>query len=116
MVPLFFMIKSKAKDRNEKLANEAFIAYATIEKVELGAFKHGGIVKNAIYFSFAKNDTVYHKIKSLTPEGTRRLGIEVNNTYEMRVAKSDYNIFEIDFEKLKDTAINNQKFKIHRYD
>lgn len=115
IIPLFFVIRYNAKTRKEKLNNESFITYGTIEKLKPYARKGTNTTKDLVYFYFVKNDTVYHKIKHLTSGGIKNLDIRLNNTYEVKVVESDYGIFDIDFKKKRDTLIDKRKYKIQKY-
>ncbi|WP_319811648.1 hypothetical protein [Polaribacter sp. PL03] len=71
--------------------------------------------KDVVYFYFVKNNTVYHKITDLTVNGIERLGIKINDCFEVKVVESDYGIFAIDFKKKKDTIIDKRKYRIQKY-
>ena len=113
--PIFILIYFYGKKRKEKLENNSFITYGTIEKLRPNVSKSTTTRKDVVYYYFVKNDTVFHKIKQLTNGGIDNLGIKMNDCYQVKVVESDYGIFDIDFKKRKDTLIDKRKFKVQIY-
>lgn len=66
-----------------------------------------------MYFYFVKNDSVFHNLKEIPAKSIRKQKIMLNETFKLKVAKSDYGVFEIDFTERIDTLIKkmNIKFK-----
>ncbi|RBP26931.1 hypothetical protein DFR65_1131 [Oceanihabitans sediminis] len=114
-LPLFVLIYFNGQNRQEKLKNDSFTTYGIIEKLLPNSSKGTTTRKDVVYFYFVKNDTVFHKIKDLTENGIKRLGIKINDCYEVKVVKSDYGIFDIDFKKRKDTLIDKKNYKNQIY-
>ncbi|WP_066219835.1 hypothetical protein [Formosa haliotis] len=100
-LPLFVLIYFNGQNRQEKLKNESFTTYGIIEKLRPNSQKGTTTRKDVVYFYFVKNDTVFHKITDLTENGIKRLGIKINDCYEVKVVKSDFGIFDIDFKNGK---------------
>ena len=71
--------------------------------------------KDVVYFYFVQNDTVFHKIKDLSKGVIAKLRIKNNDCFEMKVVKSDYGIFDINFNLKKDTIIDKTKYKTQMY-
>ncbi|MGK0447791.1 MAG: hypothetical protein ACJA2M_001570 [Polaribacter sp.] len=115
VIPLFFVIRYNAKNRHEKLNSESFTTYGTIEKLRPNVSKGKTTRQDVVYFYFIKNDTVFHKLEQLTLGGIDRLGIKMNYCFEMKVVKTDYGIFDIDFKKRKDTLIDKKKYQNQKY-
>lgn len=122
VLPIFTLLYFYRQNRLEKLKNNSFTTYGIVEKLKPNFPKGTTTRKDVVYFYFVKNDTVFHKISELTEYGIKNLGIKINDCYEVKVVKSDYEIFHIDFKKRKDTMIDKRKFKtqiyntsIHRY-
>ena len=45
----------------------------------------------------------------------KKLNININDCFEVKVAKTNYDNFKIDFEKRKDTIIDKLKYSKHIY-
>lgn len=101
--------------RKEKLEAGSFNIYGVVEKLEANKFDGKTSKKDIVYFYFIKNDTVFHKIKNLPNGGIKKHNIQLNDCFEVKVAKSDYGIFNIDFEEKKDTTINKSNYKNQQY-
>ncbi|MDX6748149.1 hypothetical protein SHK09_15230 [Polaribacter sp. PL03] len=114
-LPIFILIYFNGKKREEKLENNSFVTYGVIEKLRPKSMKGRTTRKDVVYFYFVKNNTVYHKITDLTVNGIERLGIKINDCFEVKVVESDYGIFAIDFKKKKDTIIDKRKYRIQKY-
>ncbi|WP_159948002.1 hypothetical protein [Polaribacter septentrionalilitoris] len=114
-LPLFALIYFNRQNRQEKLKNNSFTTYGIIEKLRPNSPKGTTTRKDVVYFYFVKNDTVFHKITDLTENGIKRLGLKINDCYEVKVVESDYGIFDIDFEKRKDTMIEKKNYKNQKY-
>lgn len=114
-LPLFVFAYFNREYRQEKLKNDSFTTYGIIEKLMPNSAKGTTTRKDVVYFYFVKNDTVFHKIKNLTENGINRLGIKIDDCYEVKVVKSDYGIFDINFKKRKDTVIYKKSYKNQIY-
>jgi len=114
-LPFFVLFYFNGQNRKERLETEAFTTYGIIEKLRPNSMKGRTTRKDVVYFYFVKNDTVFHKLTDLTENGIERLGIKINDCYEVKVVKSDYGIFDIDFKKKKDTIIDKRKYQIQKY-
>ena len=112
---LTILILFNRKNRIEKLENDSFETYGTIEKLRQNVSKSTTTRKDVVYFYFVKNDSVFHKIKQLTNGGIKQLGIKQNESYSLKVVESDYGIFDIDFKKRKDTIIDKRNYKVQIY-
>lgn len=113
--PIFIMIYFNGQSRKEKLETESFNTIGVVEKLKPNSKKGRTTRKDVVYFYFIKNDTVFHKLTDLTNNGIKRLGIKTNECYELKVVKSDYGIFEIDFNKKIDTIIDKSEYKTQKY-
>ncbi len=115
VLPIITLLYFNRQTRLEKLKNNSFTAYGIIEKLKPNSPKGTTTRKDVVYFYFVKNDTVFHKIWDLTEYGIESLWIKINDCFEVKVVKSDYEIFDIDFKKRKDTMIDKRKFKTQIY-
>ncbi|NQX81601.1 MAG: hypothetical protein HRT66_06375 [Flavobacteriaceae bacterium] len=113
--PLFIFIYINGKKRKEKLINNSFTTYGTVEKLNKNTMKGKTTRKDVVYFYFVQNDTVFHKIKDLSKGVIAKLRIKNNDCFEMKVVKSDYGIFDINFNLKKDTIIDKTKYKTQMY-
>ena len=114
-LPIFILIYFNRQSRKERLNKESFTTYGIIEKLSPNSRKGVTTRKDVVYFYFVKNDTVFHKLTDLRENGIDNLGIQVNDCYEVKVVKSDYEIFDIDFKKKKDTIIDKRKYQIQKF-
>jgi hypothetical protein len=114
-LPFFVLIYFNGQNRKKRLKTESFTTYGTVEKLKPNTSKGRTTRQDVVYFYFVKNDTVFHKLEQLTLGGIDRLKIKMNESFEMKVVKSDYGIFKIDFKKRKDTIIDKRKHQIQKY-
>ena len=112
---LFSIIFLVSNKRNEKLENNSFTTIGIIEKLRPRASKSTITKEDVIYFYFIKNDTVFHKLTTLSVGNIENKKIELNNSYELRVVESDYGIFKIDFNKKVDRFIDKKDYEKHVY-
>ena len=92
-----------------------FTTYATVEKLKENVRKGRFGRIDIVYFYFIKNDTVVHKLKQIPVKSIQKQKIKLNETFRLKVAKSDYGVFEIDFSERVDTTINKKDYKTHKY-
>ncbi|WP_299524306.1 hypothetical protein [Winogradskyella sp.] len=71
--------------------------------------------KDVLYLYYEKNDTIFHLIEYLPDGQIEKLGINLNDCFEIKAAKSDKNVFEIDFNNKKDTLIDKNNFEYQIY-
>lgn len=114
-IPIFITAYFNGQQRKKRLSTESFNTIGVIEKLRPNSPKGRTTRKDVVYFYFVKNDTVFHKITDLTENGIEKLGIKKNDCYKLKVVKSDYGIFDIDFKKRKDTLIDKRKYKVQIY-
>ena len=112
---IFTLLYFYRQNRLDKLKNNSFTTYGIVEKLKPNSPKGTITREDVVYFYFLKNDTVFHKISNLSEYEIERLGIKINDCFEVKVVKSDYEIFDIDFKKRKDTMIDKRKFKTQIY-
>ncbi|KAF9657703.1 MULTISPECIES: hypothetical protein [Tenacibaculum] len=112
---LFSFIYGLRAYQKNKLNKGAFITYATIEKLKENTRKGKSGRTDIVYFYFIKNDSVIHKLKQIPPKSIKKEKLKLNETFKIRVAKSDYNVFEIDFDERIDTVIRKQDYKTQVY-
>ncbi len=112
---LFSILFFYANKRKEKLNKNPFITSGIVEKLRPNASKSTVTKQDVIYFYFVKNDTVFHKITTLSVGNIENKKIELNNAYELKVAESDNGIFQIDFNKKLNKYIDKKKYQKHIY-
>lgn len=112
-----FIDKKKAKNQSEEIKNENFKVYGMVEKLKPHSLKGKGLVsrKDVLYLYYEKNDTIFHLIKDLPDGQIEKLGIELNDCFTIRVAESDNDVFDIDFNKKLDTLIDKNDFEYQIY-
>ncbi len=101
--------------RNLKFDEGSFKAYGMVEKIDTNAFDGKTAKKDIVYFFFIKNDTVFNKIKHLPNGSIKKHNINLKDCFELTIAKSDYSIFDIDFEKKKDTVLKKSNYTNQHY-
>jgi hypothetical protein len=109
---LIFTIKTYRKN---KLTRGAFKTYGTVELLKENSRKGKSGRIDIVYFYFVKNDSVFHKIKQIPAKSIQKMKIKLNETYRVKVAKSDYSVFEIDFSERIDTVIRKDEYRNHIY-
>jgi hypothetical protein len=112
---LFSILFFYANKRKEKLNENPFITFGIVEKLKPNASKSTITEQDVIYFYFIKNDTVFHKVTTLSVGNIENKKIELNNAYELKVAESDNGIFKIDFNKKLNKYIDKTKYLNHIY-
>lgn len=112
-----FIDKKKEENKSNEIRNGNFKAYGIVEKLKPHSLKGKNFAnrKDVLYLYFEKNDTVYHLIENLPDGEIEKLGIKINDCFEIKVAESDKNVFEIDFNKKLDTLIDKNDFEIQIY-
>jgi len=112
-----FIDKKKAENQSEEIKNENFKVYGMVEKLKPHSLKGKGLVsrKDVLYLYYEKNDTIFHLIKDLPDGQIEKLGIELNDCFTIRVAESDNDVFDIDFNKKLDTLIDKNDFEYQIY-
>ena len=100
---LDFYFKEKKK---EKINNGSFETFAVIEKVKSNVRKSGryNSRKDVVYFYFIRNDTVFHRIENKQNHFIKKNDISLGNSFRIKIASTDYDVFEIDFnDKMKES-------------
>ena len=113
IIILFSILFFYAYKRKEKLNKNPFITFGVVEKLRPRASKSTITKQDVIYFYFIKNDTVFHKLTTLSVGNIENKKIELNNAYELKVAESDYGNFKIDFNKKVNKFIDKKDFNKH---
>ena len=115
-----FVDNTKEKNKSEEIKNGNFKVYGMVEKLKPHSLKGKGLVsrKDVLYLFYEKNDTIFHLIKDLPDGQIEKLGIELNDCFTIRVAESDNDVFDIDFNKKLDTLIdkNDYEYQIYKTD
>ncbi|WP_375239855.1 hypothetical protein [Aurantibacter sp.] len=113
-IALFYL---NVENRNDSLTNNSFITICVIEKLKPFSFSSSTKTgkNDAVYFYFVKNDTVFHKNELLKRGQIKDLELKTNQYFEIRISNSDYEVFEIDYKKKKDTIIDKNDHKIQIY-
>ncbi|WP_225037287.1 hypothetical protein [Winogradskyella sp. SM1960] len=113
----FFIDKKKEENQSEEIKNGNFKVYGMVEKLKSHSLKGKGLVsrKDVLYLYYEKNDTIFHLIKDLPDGQIEKLGIELNDCFTIRVAESDNDVFDIDFNKKLDTLIDKNDFEYQIY-
>lgn len=101
--------------RKNKLTKGAFTTYATVELLKENQRRGKSGKTDIVYFYFVKNDSVFHKLKLVPVKSISKQKIRLNETFKIKVAKSDYGIFEIDFIERIDTIIRKEMYKTQIY-
>ena len=109
--------EAKNQSKSEKIKNESFKVYGIVEKLKPNSSKGKNFAsrKDVVYLYYEKNDTVFHIIEDLPDGKIEKIGIKINDCFEIKVAESDNHIFEIDFNKTLDTVIDKNNFENHIY-
>ena len=112
-----FVDNTKEKNKAEEIKNGNFKVYGIVEKLKPHSLKGKGLVsrKDVLYLYYEKNDTIFHLIKNLPDGQIKKLGIELNDCFQIRVAESDNDVFDIDFNKKLDTLIDKKDFEYQIY-
>ncbi|SEM31474.1 hypothetical protein SAMN04488008_1155 [Maribacter orientalis] len=111
----FLLIYGVRVYRQNKLKKGAFITFATIEKLKENVTKGKSGRIDIVYFYFIKNDSVIHKLKQIPAKSIKKKKLKLKESFKVRIAKSDYGVFEIDFEKRIDTIIDKRDYNTHIY-
>lgn len=109
--------EAKNQNKSEKIKNESFKVYGIVEKLKPNYSKGKNFAsgKDIVYLYYEKNDTVFHIIEDLPDGKIEKIGIKINDCFEIKVTESDNDIFEIDFNKTLDTVIDKNNFENHIY-
>ncbi len=112
-----FADNKKEQNKADEIENGNFKAYGIVEKLKPHSLKGKNFAsrKDVLYLYFEKNDTIYHLIENLPDGEIEKLGIKINDCFEIKVAESDKNVFEIDFNKKLDTLIDKNDFEYQIY-
>jgi len=112
-----FADKKKEENKAEEIKSGNFKVYGMVEKLKPHSLKGKNFAsrKDVLYLYYEKNDTIFHLIKDLPDRQIEKLGINLNDCFEIKVAKSDKNVFEIDFNKKMDTLIDKNDFEHQIY-
>jgi hypothetical protein len=112
-----FIDKKKAENKSDEIKNGNFKVYGIVEKLKPHSLKGKGLVsqKDVIYLYYEKNDTIFHLIEDLPDGQIEKFGININDCFGIKVAESDNDVFEIDFNKKLDTLIDKNDFKHQIY-
>ena len=112
-----FADKKKEENKSEEIESGNFKVYGIVEKLKPHSRKGKNFAsrKDVLYLYYEKNDTVFHLIQDLPDGKIEKLGIKINDCYEIKVAESDNNTFEIDFNKKLDTIIDKNLFEHQIY-
>ena len=111
----FLLIYTVKAYKKNKLTNGTFTTYATIELLKENQRKGKSGRIDIVYFYFVKNDSVIHKLKQIPVKSIRKQKIKLNETFKIKIAKSDYGVFEIDFIERIDTIINKEDYRTQIY-
>ena len=112
-----FVDRNKEENKKEKINNDARIVYGIVEKLKPNVSKNMIYIsrKDVVYLYYVKNDTVFHVIEDLPDGHIEKLGIKQNDCFLVKIAKSDKDIFDIDFTKKIDTLIDKNNFEYQVY-
>ena len=100
----------KKKYRKDELAKGSFTTVVTIDEISRKWMGKPWLRKDVVHFYFVKNDTVYHISENYTRGTRKKWDLQPKKAYEIEVAESDYEIFEVDFSKPIDTVIDISKY------
>lgn len=112
-----FVDKKKEESKAEEIKSGNFKVYGIVEKLKPHSIKGKNFAsrKDVLYLYYEKNDTIFHLIEDLPDGQIEKLGINLNDCFEIKVAEPDKNVFEIDFNKKMDTLIDKNDFEYQIY-
>ena len=112
-----FFDKTKEDNRKKEIEGGSFKANGIVEKLKTRSRQGKGSsgLKDVVYLYYEKSDTIFHIIKSLPYRQIDKLGIKLNDCFEIRIAESDNDIFQIDFTKKLDTFIDKNFYQYQIY-
>ncbi|WP_053989913.1 hypothetical protein [Mangrovimonas sp. TPBH4] len=112
-----FADKKKGESKLEEIKKGNFKVYGIVEKLKPNSRRGKGLVnrKDVLYLYYEKNDTIFHLIEDLPNGQIEKLAIKINDCFPIKIAESDKNIYEIDFNKKIDSLIDKNDFKNQIY-
>ncbi|WP_298346964.1 hypothetical protein [uncultured Algibacter sp.] len=112
-----FIDKKKEENKAEEIKSGNFKVYGMVEKLKPHSLKGKNFAsrKDVLYLYYEKNDTIFHLIEDLPDGQIEKLGIKLNDCFEIKIAESDRNVFEINFSKKMDTLIDKNEFEFQVY-
>ena len=114
-IPIFVIIYFNGKNRKKKLENDSFETLAVVEKLVYSSKKGTNTSEDIVYFYFVQDSIVYHKLTDLPVGAIKNLSIKEDYCYRLQVVKSDFGIFDVDFDNRIDTIIDKFQFSQHEY-
>lgn len=113
--PIFVFIYFNHKKRIELLQNDSFKSIAFIEELRPNQRKGITTSKDVIYFKYRHNDTLFHGITQGSVGTISGLNMKIGDAHNLIIARSNSNVYRLNFDLKLDTIFNNSAVKCHSY-
>lgn len=112
-----FLEGKKESNIKKEISAGHFKVYGVVEKLKPRSRNGRNYAsrKDVVYLYYEKNDTIFHIIEDLPSGQIKKLEINQNDCFLIKIAKYDKDIFSIDFSKKLDTLIDKNNYKNQVY-
>jgi len=113
----FYIDNRKEENKLAEINSGNYKVYGIVEKLKphTSAGRRYGDWKDVVYLYYVKNDTVFHIIEDLLDGQIEKFEIKEYDSFSIKIAESDKDVFEIDFTKKLDTIIDKNEYKHQVY-